>query len=846
MWRRSVPLAGSYITNQRVIADWWQPLYRENIQYRAKTRLDNVLAEWQEGLRHTGEGGSAALTEYSDGADASLPSLPMTLYEANGHVSTFTAQRNTEDLSRVLQYVREGLGQNLAPYHYHALLRSFSYTQDKENAAQLLDVMVQNGESTMETYARVMDCLHCLAPADVLTRLLRINQLAQEAFGTLVFAEVAGSEGATVAAYGFGEERQAALEEPNVLPGPSEEAEATRLSSPTLSSLLFHLANRTDCSPLAPLLVAVWMRALGVPLGDWEYVNLLCCLLSRVEEFPRVRAVVATFHEFPEGSVSPRAVMERLEARGECSPSSSPMSAVVEAMRASLSASHVDLDAPVVVGVVNLKTAGLENTVNKIVTQAEHSGGGGLGSHRYSSSVLYHVLTLVHSTLHDETLAVRALRRALERESQLNAEDGGAPPPALSPSSMTAEVEVEPFSVSFHHLNDTGGVLARCSSHVLEEVAPLYLRSARRLAVEANQRQLQEVSEAAMISTYDDAVLGADGAQGRTVRCLASPPVAPHVIDLNTCEGYAMTFIRTAEEARDVLRRAVASVERANVQTSRVPRASRVLFRQFAEFCAQHPLPNRKLTSTGLEERRKWGQYLDARDTALALFGSAQQARDSMKYLYYHDNQLPELRSASMVAKDVADVSAVFFPGTAAAGADNNGGAGTEADDVVQRWLMAPAERTTLPHIRCSADPVPRHLFDPAVYNPYPHVMLKRSPCEVETIPDDLFLELWHAITDPATGTTDSWYVQSSEMYMALMRCLLYRLDWEAAAHLTAKMLECNSYSYLMDQELTTIFKEIGDPAGCLAFKVATKLFDGRILTDGQQKRDRRHQEVFS
>lgn len=92
-----------------------------------------------------------------------------------------------------------------------------------------------------------------------------------------------------------------------------------------------------------------------------------------------------------------------------------------------------------------------------------------------------------------------------------------------------------------------------------------------------------------------------------------------------------------------------------------------------------------------------------------------------------------------------------------------------------------------------------------------------------------------------STTAASVWYLQDSEMYVLLMRCLLHRLDWEAAVHLTVKMQTCNHYSYAMDHELTTIFSEIGDPAGCLAFKVATKLFDGRINRDGQTRRDDFH-----
>ncbi|KAF5226723.1 hypothetical protein ECC02_000224 [Trypanosoma cruzi] len=702
---------GPFVLNTRVIPDWWQSFQREDQHRVARARATQLRTPRDESRQND--------------------VTPITLREADELVKTYTRNHNAEDLSWIVQYIRETMGEPLNLLYYHSLFRVFNYTRDKENIEQLLHVITESGEADMGTYALVVDALHCLSPVDTLARIMRMIAVTQTSFGTLL----------------------------------------SESGCPLLTSLLHHLANTGKYPSTASLLVVLWIRALGAQLCDWDYVHVLSALLSHPDDFPQIRSTLGAFSDFSRGTVSPEALFRRLEDRGELSPPSSPLNTIVAAMRVSLSQAGVNLEEPVQNCVINTRTAGLPSMVEHIVNDMTSLATSG----NFNGDLLscYHVLALLYSTLRNDTAAVETLRYVAReirrRERSVEYEGGNA---ALAPIGEY---------VHHHYLMDIGSVLNRVSMRTLQRARVDYAHLA--------QNASSDVSEN----------------------------------DVVAAESYAILFVRSNEEAEEALRQASQSVD---LSSQRTRRSTKMLFRRFVELCARHPKRNCKLTPVGLEERRKWGRYLDARDASLALFGSAKQARDSMKHLFYNDNKLPELRSHAMIERDMNDTAALF------------------------KWRRAPTiaslrVRSSLPHVRCPADPVPRHLWDPDVYNPYPQVMLQMSPMDDERVTEDIFQELWHVLMNPSVVGTDQWYLRDTEMYLLLLRCLIHRLDWEAAVHLTLKTMENLTYTYMMDHEVTLMFKEIGDPAGCLAFKVATKLFDGRIIKDGQSKREKFHQEQF-
>ena len=159
---------------------------------------------------------------------------------------------------------------------------------------------------------------------------------------------------------------------------------------------------------------------------------------------------------------------------------------------------------------------------------------------------------------------------------------------------------------------------------------------------------------------------------------------------------------------------------------------------------------------------------------------------------------------------------------------------------------------------------------------------------------EDPFVPLWNFINATYSPTSSSsisgraWYLDDIEMFELLLKNLLYRLDWENAAKLTLLMTQTPrskrsrdhldkvkgskynnrnqktfsdvissrttddhdadvslgdssvvpdpasgnaEWSFLTDHHVSKMFADIGDPGGFLPFKVATKLFDGRIVT---------------
>nr|CCC48396.1 conserved hypothetical protein [Trypanosoma vivax Y486] len=710
MLRASSLMRGSYILSARVVPDWWQVFHREEKHRAASTRIAHLRPS----------------NDYKT-ADATMSTssvAPIDLQEANELVDIYTRNHNAVDLTLILQYIRETLQEPLGPFHYQALLRVFNYSRDKDNIEQLLHVMIQHDGLDLGTCARVVDSLHCLSPTNVLPSILHVVALTQKSFG----GNMCNAEGC-----------------------------------PPLTALLHHVANGAGYTPLEVLLVALWIRALGAQLCDWDYVHIFSALLSQSDKFPQIRSTLSVFNGLPTGAVTPEALFRRLKECGELSPSSGSMNLLVEAMQASLTEAGCSLDSPVQTCLINTRAAGLPAMIECLLGDMATLNDAGM----FIGDLLscYHTLALLYSTLRNDTSAVETIHMVSEEVKRRES----------AHSSLSDKREYH------HYLADVGSLLKRVSTSTVHSVRFGFAKLAQSLCSGLSN---------------NNAV---------------------------AAESHAMMFVRSNDEAEEALRQVTESVDLTHHRT-RFP--TKVMFRRFVELCARHPRRNCKMTSTGIEERRKWGRYLDARDTSLALFGSAKQARDSMKHLFYNDNRMPELRNPAMVEQDLNDSIALF------------------------KWKHVPSvaslrKRSSVPHVRCPENAVPRHLWDPDVYNPYPHIMLRISPMDDECITDDIFQKLWRILMNPSVVGVDQWYLRDSEMYLLLMRCLIHRLDWEAAAHLTIKTMENLSYTYMMDHELTLMFKEIGDPAGCLAFKVATKLFDGRIIKDGQSKRDKFHQEQF-
>lgn len=450
MLRRGLPCAlGSYVVNQCLVPDWWQSQYRDDVHRHAKeilkratqaacaargsevadhsthpltahasTRPDTHHLDEPDTLTGTSSSNStialddlrdedvcAAVTPFDADGDASCAGksvaseAKLSLDAANALVATFVHRHDEESLGEAVQYIRETLQQPLNSFHYHALLRSFSHNLDHASAVQLLEVMTTRDAAmvSLETYARVVDAVHCLAPSDVWERILAICDVAQRTFRTLV-RTIPATDACGDTSAGGGEwetmrrlMRVMAPSKPSV-PHPlqsgsadahehdgvqdkslcagattrhddtrvahdsgesvcpvdavtnsktiaSSQSDATHTnqtihsssssssssnttatsgrhpvggdasaspvvlrSAPVLTSLLHHIACRVDSGgPVAALLVALWIRCLGVPLSEWDCAFVILSLLSQPDMFPLVRALMSSFADCPRG-----------------------------------------------------------------------------------------------------------------------------------------------------------------------------------------------------------------------------------------------------------------------------------------------------------------------------------------------------------------------------------------------------------------------------------------------------------------------------------------------------------------------------------------------------------------
>ena len=148
------------------------------------------------------------------------------------------------------------------------------------------------------------------------------------------------------------------------------------------------------------------------------------------------------------------------------------------------------------------------------------------------------------------------------------------------------------------------------------------------------------------------------------------------------------------------------------------------------------------------------------------------------------------------------------------------------------------------------------------------------AAAEAAGFTEDPFLPLWAYINELFSNTDLTrerpWVLEDTEMFLLILRSLLYRLDWENATKFVLLLtqtspLDPNSrrspsgaggtqmkiagysdlvggggedtkatmhpeWTFAIDQAVADMFDTIGDPQGFLPFKTATKLFDGRLV----------------
>jgi hypothetical protein len=700
--RKCRRLLGAFVLNNAVLPDWKQWF----------SRIDRHAA------------GRSTVEEMKMNSSKATVSLE----EANRLVDLFTTHHNFDDLSFVIKYIRESLGQELQPIHYHALMRLFNFSRDKDNFEQMLEVVILRDKDDMDTYARVIDQIHATGTSDALSKMLEVVSLGEDAFGSLRVARSAAGIDHT--------------QDPSA-----------RQDAPLLTALAHH-CSMMSYDFLVPISVLFWKAAIGAPLVDWDFVNLLNVVLSRAEDYSSLVATVAVFDECPPGHLSFNSLFKRLDERKLLVGENAPLTQVMQAMRKSLEFHRIAPDAVFHFPLVNHGMYAVDGFLRIVLNAAASAHSGNAGA-------VYHTAVLLLTTLRHNTEAVLVATEAVNlfKKSEQNADEGEAGGSAPSVD----------FMLTPDFATDIASALDIVSMRTHASFAGPFTDVVKLLESDLNDA------------------------------------------DLEKCSAIAVTLLETEHQVLDVLAQARELMQ----QKGHANWATRNLVKHILRWCGRHPPRNCKLSRSALLEREKWAQYMAARDMALALFGSGSQARDAMKSLFYNKLQLATVRDEASIKADLSACAAAL-------------------DVPLDSALSTPyPTRATIG----GTSLVPRHLFDPDMFNPYPHLVLHPMDANEYHQPQtDIFPEVFAEVKN---CLDKDWYARDTEVYILLMRCLIHRLDWDACVDLTMKMIKSCQYTALMDQELIGFFWEAGDPLGLLALKIATKIYDGRISVEAKSKREK-------
>jgi hypothetical protein len=527
-------------------------------------------------------------------------------------------------------------------------------------------------------------------------------------------------------------------------------------------------------------------RAAGAGRSAGDYANALTALLRDSDAFPVVRRVFAFADGCARGCCS-LAALRASWARavgssvGVGDVNAAAMGALLDAMGRSWAAMGVDEAAEIHVGFINTRAASLHAMTTHVFDELHRRRT--VGTDRASPLHVHHHHLLLHTTLANRITAVDELNHVTRRLRDWTAKYGSsgdtpyiqalaAAPPGEVPADAAAVLRLRQGAAPETAAGAAAGEPFIADHWCIKDVANFFPE------VPGKVRRSAAASYAEL--------------------CELAKPVTSEM-DNGICWALGLPLLGSNAEADAAL----AFVRDTSHSFRRIHRSKKQMIRGAIRLAELHPPRGSKMAAADVAERRKWFMYYEARDTALTLFAQSRAGREAMKELYHGDNRLTALRDAPAIAADCAAAAALFPFDAPAAG--------------------AAAPRLTPPLMPTWADTVPRHLSDPAVANPYPHVKLRIAATAVML--DDPF----PAVLAHLKSMDDQWWLTEPDMFVSLLRCHIHRLDWAAAARLTENVLPRLRITAEVDSAILQIFDEIGDPAGGICFKMATKIFDGRI-----------------
>ena len=213
-----------------------------------------------------------------------------------------------------------------------------------------------------------------------------------------------------------------------------------------------------------------------------------------------------------------------------------------------------------------------------------------------------------------------------------------------------------------------------------------------------------------------------------------------------------------------------------------------------------------------LNERWRWWIFNDARDIALTLYGFAPNINEKVQEVFER-NASP--RPCKSEDKMHAEFRRILRLDTSC----------TKAPLLPEEFIRETSTWTGM-----SMSFVPPHWKHGDGINPFPHVFLGNTrPADArEGKPDDPFPEVYALIRNSNSRQTN-WHLSDKDTVTRLLRCLLHRLEFEKAVELMRSAIKVMGYGQKVDRDIQRFFTEIGDPSGSIAFKLASGIMDGEV-----------------
>ena len=226
--------------------------------------------------------------------------------------------------------------------------------------------------------------------------------------------------------------------------------------------------------------------------------------------------------------------------------------------------------------------------------------------------------------------------------------------------------------------------------------------------------------------------------------------------------------------------------------------------------CVRFTPAGRTMDAHSAKDRFRWWVFNDARDISLTLYGSTQNTNEKVREIFSRGASPNPSKTEQSMHEEFARLANI----------DANCQRPASGTD------SAPREAASWTGLPMNA--VPDYFEDPEKSNPYPHICLGTLPLRSEDGQQDPFTEIFEIIQS-CNPQQPNWYLNDKGTITRLLRCLLHRLEFRKAVDLMRSAIRVMGYGQKIDRDIQKFFREIGDPSGSIAFKLAAGIMDGEV-----------------